>query len=102
MGRASTPRRSASRTSPGCTRRCSACRPPRRAGWARPGRRTGCWGRRRAVRLAVRRPLPGHGGPVGAVILLRRDDRVPFGEEEESFLHMFAARAGAAISGPRC
>ncbi|MFE3825676.1 PP2C family protein-serine/threonine phosphatase [Streptomyces sp. NPDC059092] len=44
-------------------------------------------------------PLPGNGVPSGALILLRRPGRSPFTEGEETFARIFAARAGAAISG---
>nr|WP_202418393.1 PP2C family protein-serine/threonine phosphatase [Streptomyces sp. YIM 132580] len=46
-------------------------------------------------------PLPGHGVPAGALILLRRDGGVPFDEGEEVFARLFAARAGAAMSAAR-
>ncbi|MEU6368733.1 SpoIIE family protein phosphatase [Streptomyces sp. NPDC046931] len=46
-------------------------------------------------------PLPGHGVPAGALILLRTEDRRTFGENEEVFARLFAARAGAAISAAR-
>ncbi|WP_439659645.1 PP2C family protein-serine/threonine phosphatase [Lentzea sp. HUAS TT2] len=41
-------------------------------------------------------PLPGHGVPAGALILIRRDKR--FSEDEEAFARLFASRAGVAIS----
>nr|WP_307865346.1 PP2C family protein-serine/threonine phosphatase [Streptomyces montanisoli] len=46
-------------------------------------------------------PLPGHGVPAGAVVLLRRDDHRAFDESEEVFARLFAARAGAALSAAR-
>lgn len=41
-------------------------------------------------------PLPGHGVPAGALILVRRDKR--FSEDEEVFARLFASRAGVAMS----
>ncbi|MFD5027495.1 PP2C family protein-serine/threonine phosphatase [Streptomyces sp. NPDC058373] len=46
-------------------------------------------------------PLPGHGVPAGALILLRRDEQRDFTEPEEVFARLFAARAGAALSAAR-
>jgi serine phosphatase RsbU (regulator of sigma subunit) len=46
-------------------------------------------------------PLPGHGVPAGALVLLRRGDRRSFSEQEELFARLFAARAGAAMSAAR-
>nr|WP_121011690.1 GAF domain-containing SpoIIE family protein phosphatase [Saccharothrix australiensis] len=46
-------------------------------------------------------PLPGHGVPAGALILLRRTEQRVFTDEEEVFARLFAARAGAAISSAR-
>ncbi|MEU0059895.1 SpoIIE family protein phosphatase [Streptomyces sp. NPDC006334] len=46
-------------------------------------------------------PLPGHGVPAGAMILLRRDDHAAFDASEEVFARVFAARAGAALSAAR-
>ncbi|MFF7627340.1 PP2C family protein-serine/threonine phosphatase [Streptomyces cyaneofuscatus] len=46
-------------------------------------------------------PLPGHGVPAGALILLRADTRSGFSETEETFARLFAARAGAALSAAR-
>ncbi|WP_394430095.1 PP2C family protein-serine/threonine phosphatase [Streptomyces sp. SGAir0957] len=43
-------------------------------------------------------PLPGHGAPAGCLILLRRREASTFTPGEESFAHLFAARAGAALS----
>lgn len=43
-------------------------------------------------------PLPGHGVPAGALVLLRRGDRASFTDSEELFARLFAARAGAAMS----
>ncbi|WSZ84165.1 serine/threonine-protein phosphatase [Streptomyces sp. NBC_00859] len=46
-------------------------------------------------------PLPGHGVPAGALILLRRTGQSGFTENEEIFARLFAARAGAALSAAR-
>ncbi|RZD68152.1 serine/threonine protein phosphatase [Streptomyces albidoflavus] len=46
-------------------------------------------------------PLPGHGVPAGALILLRREGKRGFTEPEEVFARLFAARAGAALSAAR-
>ncbi|KDN19599.1 PP2C family protein-serine/threonine phosphatase [Amycolatopsis rifamycinica] len=46
-------------------------------------------------------PLPGHGVPAGALVLLRRGDRASFTGQEELFAGLFAARAGAAMSAAR-
>ncbi|MBB5916192.1 hypothetical protein BJY24_005104 [Nocardia transvalensis] len=46
-------------------------------------------------------PLPGHGVPAGALILLRRTGEQVFGERDELFAHLFAARAGGALSAAR-
>ncbi|MEU1039850.1 PP2C family protein-serine/threonine phosphatase [Streptomyces sp. NPDC005551] len=46
-------------------------------------------------------PLPGHGVPAGALILLRRSGETAFTEAEEVFARLFAARAGAAMSAAR-
>ncbi|CAM5437316.1 hypothetical protein SSPIM334S_00999 [Streptomyces spiroverticillatus] len=47
-------------------------------------------------------PLPGHGVPAGALILLRRTGGSgAFSEEEEVFARLFASRAGAAMSAAR-
>ncbi|WP_443042870.1 SpoIIE family protein phosphatase [Streptomyces sp. NBC_00370] len=46
-------------------------------------------------------PLPGHGMPAGALVLLRRSDTPAFTEREEVFARLFAARAGAAMSAAR-
>ncbi|MFJ4878924.1 SpoIIE family protein phosphatase [Streptomyces sp. NPDC088745] len=47
-------------------------------------------------------PLPGHGVPAGALILLRRTGGAgAFSEEEEVFARLFASRAGAAMSAAR-
>ncbi len=43
-------------------------------------------------------PLPGHGLPAGALILLRSSTEQAFTENEELFARLFAARAGAALS----
>ncbi|MEU9591692.1 PP2C family protein-serine/threonine phosphatase [Streptomyces sp. NPDC048219] len=46
-------------------------------------------------------PLPGHGVPAGALILLRRAPQAAFSKAEEAFAGLFAARAGAAMSAAR-
>ncbi|MFF3306470.1 PP2C family protein-serine/threonine phosphatase [Streptomyces sp. NPDC002952] len=46
-------------------------------------------------------PLPGHGAPAGALILLRRSGQASFDESEELFARLLAARAGAALSAAR-
>ncbi|MEU6125838.1 SpoIIE family protein phosphatase [Streptomyces sp. NPDC047123] len=46
-------------------------------------------------------PLPGHGVPAGALILLRKQTSVGFTSEEEVFARLFAARSGAAMSAAR-
>ncbi|WP_420822016.1 PP2C family protein-serine/threonine phosphatase [Streptomyces avicenniae] len=46
-------------------------------------------------------PLPGHGVPAGALVLLRRAGRGVFTEGEEETARLFAARAGVAISAAR-
>ncbi|MFI1453799.1 PP2C family protein-serine/threonine phosphatase [Streptomyces roseus] len=46
-------------------------------------------------------PLPGHGVPAGALVLLRRAKTDSFSDEEEVFARLFAARAGAALSAAR-
>jgi hypothetical protein len=43
-------------------------------------------------------PLPGHGVPAGALVLLRRSRQATFSEDEEVFARLFAARAGVAMS----
>jgi serine phosphatase RsbU (regulator of sigma subunit) len=43
-------------------------------------------------------PLPGHGVPAGALVLLRRSRQAAFSEDEELFARLFAARAGVAMS----
>ncbi|MFJ3231154.1 PP2C family protein-serine/threonine phosphatase [Streptomyces sp. NPDC086787] len=43
-------------------------------------------------------PLPGHGVPAGALVLLRSSTEQAFTEGEEVFARLFAARAGAALS----
>ncbi|MFF3511921.1 SpoIIE family protein phosphatase [Streptomyces sp. NPDC002573] len=64
-------------------------------GWAVP---SGLGG---PVGSVVVSPLPGHGVPAGALILLRTADRRTFSESEEVLARLFAARAGAAISAAR-
>ncbi|MDY6999365.1 MAG: PP2C family protein-serine/threonine phosphatase [Actinomycetota bacterium] len=46
-------------------------------------------------------PLPGHGVPAGALVLLRRGSETAFSEGDEVFARLFAARAGAALSAAR-
>jgi serine phosphatase RsbU (regulator of sigma subunit) len=46
-------------------------------------------------------PLPGHGVPAGALVLLRRSSHTAFSEGEEVLARLFAARAGAALSAAR-
>ncbi|WP_414497566.1 SpoIIE family protein phosphatase [Streptomyces sp. CRN 30] len=46
-------------------------------------------------------PLPGHGVPAGALILLRADTERAFTASEDGFARLFAARAGAALSAAR-
>ena len=46
-------------------------------------------------------PLPGHGVPAGALVLLRRTSQTAFSEGEEVLARLFAARAGAALSAAR-
>lgn len=46
-------------------------------------------------------PLPGHGVPAGALVLLRSSTVQAFTEGEEVFARLFAARAGAALSAAR-
>ncbi|MEU9414428.1 PP2C family protein-serine/threonine phosphatase [Streptomyces sp. NPDC051000] len=53
------------------------------------------------IRSVVVTPLPGHGVPAGAMVLLRGTDRSEFSENEEVFARLFAARAGAALSASR-
>lgn len=46
-------------------------------------------------------PLPGHGVPAGALVLLREEPESTFAAEEETFARLFAARSGAAMSAAR-
>lgn len=46
-------------------------------------------------------PLPGHGVPAGALVLLRRASQTAFSDGEEVLARLFAARAGAALSAAR-
>ncbi|MCX5077421.1 SpoIIE family protein phosphatase [Streptomyces sp. NBC_00513] len=64
-------------------------------GWILPPGFTG------PIRSVVVTPLPGHGVPAGAMVLLRGTDRAEFSENEEVFARLFAARAGAALSASR-
>lgn len=54
-----------------------------------------------AVSSVVVTPLPGHGMPAGALILLRRTNTAAFSDGEEFMARLFAARAGAALSAAR-
>jgi len=54
-----------------------------------------------AVGSVVVTPLPGHGIPAGALILLRRNSAAAFTEGEEVYARLFAQRAGAALSAAR-
>ncbi|MGV0851866.1 PP2C family protein-serine/threonine phosphatase [Mycolicibacterium phlei] len=46
-------------------------------------------------------PLPGHGVPAGALVLLRHVSQTAFTESDELYARLFAARAGAALSAAR-
>ncbi|MGY0490321.1 PP2C family protein-serine/threonine phosphatase [Streptomyces sp. WG-D5] len=46
-------------------------------------------------------PLPGHGVPAGAIVLLRQSEEAAFTATEEAFARLFAARAGVALSSAR-
>ncbi|GAA2458411.1 PP2C family protein-serine/threonine phosphatase [Streptomyces glaucus] len=46
-------------------------------------------------------PLPGHGVPAGALVLLRSSTEQAFTPGEEVLARLFAARAGAALSAAR-
>ncbi|MGW7267000.1 SpoIIE family protein phosphatase [Streptomyces sp. NPDC054842] len=63
--------------------------------WAVPADFTG------PVGSAVVTPLPGHGVPAGALVLLRSSAQTAFTDSEEIFARLFAARAGAAMSAAR-
>ncbi|MGE2729532.1 PP2C family protein-serine/threonine phosphatase [Mycolicibacterium vaccae] len=54
-----------------------------------------------AVGSVVITPLPGHGVPAGALVLLRRNSQTVFTAGEELYARLFAARAGAALSAAR-
>ncbi|EFK99859.1 serine phosphatase [Streptomyces sp. SPB78] len=43
-------------------------------------------------------PMPGHGVPAGALVLLRKEGGRTFGDDEESLARLFALRAGTAVS----
>ncbi|WP_052867902.1 SpoIIE family protein phosphatase [Streptomyces niger] len=60
--------------------------------WLVPGALAG------SVGSVVVTPLPGHGVPTGALVLLRGRENAGFSESEEAFARLFAARAGAAWS----
>ncbi|MFJ5219803.1 PP2C family protein-serine/threonine phosphatase, partial [Streptomyces sp. NPDC088354] len=53
------------------------------------------------IHALVITPLPGHGVPAGALVLLRKKGSAAFTEEEEVFARLFAARSGAAMSAAR-
>jgi serine phosphatase RsbU (regulator of sigma subunit) len=54
------------------------------------------------VRVAVIVPLPGHGMPAGALVLLwQHDDGPRVVSADETLLRLFAARAGAALAVAR-
>lgn len=54
-----------------------------------------------SVGSVVITPLPGHGVPAGALVLLRKSAQTEFRTGEELFARLFAARAGAALSAAR-
>ncbi|KUN89078.1 serine/threonine protein phosphatase [Streptomyces bungoensis] len=64
-------------------------------GWLIPDGFTG------PVGSVIVTPLPGHGVPAGALVLLRSSTEQAFTEGEEVFARLFAARAGAALSAAR-
>ncbi|MFI0165817.1 PP2C family protein-serine/threonine phosphatase [Streptomyces sp. NPDC017095] len=64
-------------------------------GWARPP------GFAAPAGSVIVAPLPGHGVPAGALILLRAGGEQAFSDDEELFARLFAARAGAALSAAR-
>ncbi|WP_420897020.1 SpoIIE family protein phosphatase [Kitasatospora aureofaciens] len=64
-------------------------------GWAVPDGFAG------PVGSVIVTPLPGHGVPAGAMILLRSSTEQAFTEGEEVFARLYAARAGAALSAAR-
>ncbi|WP_373430790.1 SpoIIE family protein phosphatase [Streptomyces sp. B3I8] len=55
----------------------------------------------RPIGSVIVTPLPGHGVPAGALVLLRSGTETAFTEGEEVFARLFAARAGAALSAAR-
>ncbi|OBK72884.1 PP2C family protein-serine/threonine phosphatase [Mycobacterium sp. 1274761.0] len=63
--------------------------------WLKPDDFTG------PVGSVVITPLPGHGTPAGALVLLRRASQAVFSDGEEVLALLFAARAGAALSAAR-
>ncbi|MFX4293332.1 PP2C family protein-serine/threonine phosphatase [Streptomyces bohaiensis] len=54
-----------------------------------------------SVGSVVITPLPGHGTPGGALVLLRTSGGTAFSEDAEVFARLFAARAGAALAAAR-
>ncbi|WP_437105776.1 PP2C family protein-serine/threonine phosphatase [Streptomyces sp. enrichment culture] len=78
--------------------------PPVPARWINPGDIPG-WavpaGFAGPVGSVIVTPLPGHGVPAGALILLRSSAERAFTPDEEMFARIFAARAGTALSAAR-
>ncbi|MEV1025950.1 PP2C family protein-serine/threonine phosphatase [Streptomyces sp. NPDC050264] len=66
--------------------------------WAIPAQFTAGGGRIGSVVVV---PLPGHGLPAGAIVMMRQSEEAAFTEAEEAFARLFAARAGAALSAAR-
>ncbi|MEU2062537.1 GAF domain-containing SpoIIE family protein phosphatase [Streptomyces sp. NPDC013455] len=64
-------------------------------GWVRPADFSA------PVGSVIVTPLPGHGVPAGALVLLRTSGEQAFSDEEELFARLFAARAGTALSAAR-
>ncbi|MEV0237776.1 PP2C family protein-serine/threonine phosphatase [Nonomuraea sp. NPDC050786] len=58
-------------------------------------------GRRGDVGSVAVTALPGHGLPAGALVLLRRTRQAGFSDDEQVFVPLFTAWAGAAISVAR-
>ncbi|MFI7382856.1 PP2C family protein-serine/threonine phosphatase [Streptomyces sp. NPDC049813] len=66
--------------------------------WAIPPEFTADGGRIGSVVVV---PLPGHGLPAGAIVMMRHSEEAAFTDAEEAFARLFAARAGAALSAAR-
>ncbi|MET9495630.1 PP2C family protein-serine/threonine phosphatase [Streptomyces sp. NPDC006552] len=66
--------------------------------WAVPAEFTADGGRIGSVVVV---PLPGHGLPAGAIVMMRHSEEAAFTDAEEAFARLFAARAGAALSAAR-